>query len=195
MQAPFDEPFDRFTTLFAQAQATQPKDPNQMWLATVDAAGWPSVRVVLLKGHDTKGFVFFTNHCSDKGQALEASGKAALCFYWPAIEHQVRVQGTVAHVAPAESDAYFASRPRDSQLGAWASHQSQPIASREVLEGRLREVTARFEGRPVARPPHWGGFRVTPRRMEFWQAHPDRLHFRQAYQRTEGGWQVHTLSP
>src|SRR4051812_33762548 len=170
MRVAFVEPFDRFRILFAEASKAQPKDPNAVTLATVGSDGRPSARVVLMKELDEDGFVFFTNYQSRKGRELAATKVAALCFYWPAIDQQVRVEGDVAQVSAAESDAYFATRPRISQLGAWASHQSDELDARATLEQRLHEVTAKYEGHEVPRPPHWGGFRLTARSIEFWKA-------------------------
>lgn len=187
--APWNEPFDRFAALYAEAQHAQPQDPNAMSLATVDAAGRPSVRVVLMKDFDPRGFVFYTNHTSRKGQELLAQKAACLNFFWPALAQQVRVEGFVEPVALEEADAYFATRPRVSQLGAWASLQSQPLDSRETLEKRLEEVTAKYDGQPVPRPPHWSGFRLKPDRIEFWRAHQYRLHWREEYLKAgEDGW-------
>ena len=168
MNAPWSEPFTRFGALFEQARQAQPKDPNAMTLATVDANGRPSLRVVLMKDFDEQGFVFYTNHQSRKGVEGHATKVAALNFYWPALDTQVRIEGALEAVTDAEADAYFASRPRESQLGAWASLQSQPLPSREVLEQRVAELTKKHEGKPVPRPSHWTGFRVKLRR-ESWR--------------------------
>ncbi len=195
MFTPWPEPFERFSKLFERAKISQPKDPNAMSLATVDAHGRPSLRVVLLKGVDAQGFVFYTNRTSRKGRELDGQRAAALLFYWPSLEEQVRVEGLTEHVSDADSDAYFSSRPRDSQLGAWASHQSQDLASREELEARLAKLTKQYEGRSVPRPPHWGGYRLVPDRMEFWRAHPFRLHHREEYVKAGNGWQTALLNP
>lgn len=195
MNVPWNEPFQRFGALYEQAKHAQPKDPNAMTVATVDAEGRPSARVCLLKGFDESGFVFYTNGDSRKGRELRGQPVAALCFYWPALGEQVRVEGTVAPVADEESEAYFASRPRDSQLGAWASLQSQPMSSRELLDSRLAEITKQLQGQQVPRPAHWGGFRVTPTRIEFWKAHPYRLHFREQFDVQGDGWSKETLFP
>lgn len=192
---PWVEPFTRFEALYAEVRQQVPKDPNAVSLATVDEKGRPSVRTVLMKDFDERGFVVYTNHQSAKGRALLATRVAALNFYWPQVDRQVRVEGGVEVVAEAEADAYFATRPRASQLGAWASQQSHPLESREALEAKLDEVTATFDGRPVPRPPHWGGFRVVPQRIEFWQAHPYRLHWREEYVRTSEGWEWTWLNP
>jgi len=194
-QKDWQEPFTRFGTLFAEAQRVDPKDGNAMSLATVDAKGRPSVRVVLLKDFDSTGFVFYTNHLSTKGKALDATRLAGINFYWPALMQQVRVEGTVEQVSVAEADAYFATRPRVSQLGAWASEQSQQLTSREALEARLTVLTAKYEGKPVPRPPHWGGYRLKPERIEFWKAHEFRLHWREEYVKSGEAWQHSWLNP
>lgn len=191
----WQEPFTRFGTLFDEAKKLVSKDPNAVSLATVDAKGRPSVRVVLLKEFDARGFVFYTNQQSAKGEALKATKVAALNFYWPALDQQVRVEGTVELMGEAEADVYFASRPRASQLGAWASEQSQTLSSREELEQRLAALTAKYEGKPVPRPPHWGGFRLKPERMEFWKAHEFRLHWREQYVKSGDGWDRGWLNP
>lgn len=195
MHVPHRAPFDRFAEVFERAKVAQPKDPNAMALATVDASGQPSVRIVLMKGFDEQGFVFYTNHESRKGREGHATKRAALDFHWPSLEMQVRAEGTLDVVTDAEADAYFATRPRESQLGAWASLQSQPLPSREVLEQRLADITARYDGKTVPRPAHWSGFRLVPARIEFWKAHPFRLHERQQYTRADGGWQTTLLYP
>ena len=195
MRAAFKEPFERFAALFADATASQPKDPNAVTLATVDAQGRPSARVVLLKGFDQRGFVFYTNFQSRKGRELLGQRVAALCFYWPTLDAQVRVEGAVSVVTDAEADAYFATRARISQLGAWASEQSQVLDSRGTLEARLAEVTRQYEGREVPRPPHWGGFRLDPDRIELWKQREFRLHERVFYRRDGDGWEVTLLNP
>lgn len=191
----WQEPFTRFAKLFDEAKHAVPKDPNAVSLATVDASGRPSVRVVLMKDFDTKGFVFYTNHESAKGSALLHSKVAALNFYWPQLEQQVRIEGDVEPVLGAEADAYFATRPRISQLGAWASAQSRVLDARETLERRLVELTTKYEGQPVPRPPHWGGFRLLPDRIEFWKAHEFRLHWREEYAKSGTGWDRSWLNP
>ncbi len=194
-QTDWQEPFTRFGTLFEEAKRAVPKDPNAMSLATVDERGRPSVRVVLMKDFDTRGFVFYTNHASAKGKALDATRLAAINFHWPALEQQVRIEGSVELVSIAEADAYFATRPRVSQLGAWASEQSQQLSSREVLEARLAALTAQYEGQPVPRPPHWGGYRLKPDRIEFWKAHEFRLHWREQYVKAGDSWERSWLNP
>lgn len=196
--AEFAEPFDRFASLLAAAEAVERTllpEPTAVALATVSEDCRPSVRMVLLKGVDERGFVFFTNYEGRKGRELDARPVAALCFHWQPLEVQVRVEGTVARVSAAESDAYFATRPRGSQLGAWASEQSRPLTSPDALERRLAEMERRFEGRPVERPPHWGGYRLTPERIEFWRSRPNRWHDREVYERAGDGWRVTRLFP
>jgi pyridoxamine 5'-phosphate oxidase len=189
------DPIDQFARWYAEMQETGAVEPAAMTLATVDAAGQPSARVVLLKGFDRRGFAFFTNYASRKGAELDAAPRAALLFYWDRQMRQVRVEGAVERLSPAESDEYFATRPRGSQLGAWASPQSAPLADRATLEARVRETEQRFGGGPVPRPPHWGGYRLVPERLEFWQGRADRLHDRLLYQRTADGWQRTRLAP
>lgn len=164
-------------------------------LGTADASGHPSVRVVLVRQVDSRGFVFFTNYESRKGRELAANAHAALCQHWPTLEEQVRVEGPVKRIDAAESDAYFAGRPRDSQLGAWASLQSATLETRDVLEARMREIEERFAGQPVPRPPHWGGFRIVPERVEFWYGRAGRLHERMLYTRAPDGWKTSWLFP
>jgi pyridoxamine 5'-phosphate oxidase len=189
-------PIAQFRVWFDQAVASEVPEPNAMHLATVNAEGQPSGRIVLLKDLNEGGFTFFTNYESRKGHDLAASPRAALTFFWAELERQVRIEGVVQAVSGAESDAYFAQRPRGSQLGAWASAQSQPVPSREALEARERELEARFAGQPVPRPPHWGGYRLQPDYVEFWQGRPSRLHDRIAYTRhADGAWTLARLSP
>jgi len=189
------DPFQLFDAWFAEARASEPNDSNAMALATVDGAGQPSVRMVLLKGHGPDGFVFYTNRESRKAGELVAIPKAALLFHWKSLRRQIRIEGAVGQVTDAESDAYFASRSRDSQLGAWASDQSRPLDARETFEARYEEARARFEGEDVPRPPHWGGYRVTPARIEFWQDRAHRLHERRLFVRAPEGWDEGLLYP
>jgi pyridoxamine 5'-phosphate oxidase len=190
-----DNPHIVFDQWFAEARASEPNDPNAMAVATVGADGMPSVRMVLLKGHDERGFVFYTNRQSRKAGELAGDPKAALLFHWKSLRRQVRIEGPVSLASDAESDAYFASRSRDSQLGAWASEQSRPLADRATFERRFDEVKARFEGGEVPRPPHWGGYRVTPERIEFWQDRAHRLHERRLFTRNGDGWTEGLLYP
>lgn len=178
-----EDPFELFARWFQEAKAAEPNDPNAMTVATADAGGLPDARMVLLKDFDTQGFVFYTNTDSDKGRQLEANPQAALLFHWKSLRRQVRVRGPVAPVTDAEADAYFASRPRDSQVGAWASDQSRPMEGRFVLEKRAAEYALKFGLKPVPRPPHWTGFRVAPLRLEFWRDRPFRLHDRLVFER------------
>jgi pyridoxamine 5'-phosphate oxidase len=189
------DPLALFDQWFTEARASEINDPEAMALATADAAGQPSVRMVLLKGHGADGFVFYTNEQSAKGEQLEANPRAALLFHWKSRRRQVRIEGRVERVTSSEADAYFASRARDSQLGAWASDQSRPLDSRTTFEQRFEQVTSRFEGQEVPRPPHWGGYRVIPVRIEFWSDRPHRLHERRLFTRTEGGWTEGLLYP
>jgi pyridoxamine 5'-phosphate oxidase len=189
------DPHDLFETWFAEAKAGEPNDPNAMTVATVDARGQPSARMVLLKGHDERGFVFYTNLEGRKADDLRASPRAALLFHWKSLRRQVRIEGPVEQVSDAEGDAYFATRGRDSQLGAWASDQSRPLDSRATFEARFAEMTARFEGGPVPRPPHWSGYRVLPERIEFWQDRAHRLHERRLFTQAGSSWTEGLLYP
>ena len=203
-QAPLAEPFTRFSEWFERARAELPRDcfpdPNAMSLATVGADGRPSSRIVLLKAHDVRGFVFYTNYEGRKGTELLANPACALCFHWPPLERQVRIEGRAEPVSDEEADAYFASRARESQLGAWASRQSRPMDAPDELERRLEDYAARFAAEPVPRPPHWSGFRVVPERIEFWTNRPSRLHEREVFLRDqaapdERAWRVERLFP
>ena len=197
------DPFVLFDTWFAEAQAAEPNDPNALALATADARGRPSVRMVLLKGHGPDGFVFYTNREGRKAADLTVNPQAALLFHWKSLRRQVRIEGAVSLASEAESDAYFASRSRDSRLGAWASDQSRPLDRRETFEERFAAMQARFEGQDVPRPPHWGGYRVTPDAIEFWQDRAFRLHERRVFTRIgnpglsggAGGWTEGLLYP
>jgi len=192
------DPIEEFRGLFAQAQAVDRArlpDPTAMSLATVGADGAPSVRIVLLKSVDERGFVFFTNLESRKGRELVATPRAALCFYWPALDTQIRVEGTVEPVSDAEADAYFSSRARESQIGAWASRQSDTLESMEELHTRFAEIETRFANMPVPRPPYWTGRRVTPASIEFWHAGAFRLHERRLFERLGDRWVMRRLYP
>ena len=191
-----DDPFALFDAWLADARASEPNDPEAMALATADEAGNPAVRIVLLKGHGPGGFIFYTNERSLKGQHLAENPNAALLFHWKSLRRQVRIEGAVERVDGASADAYFASRGRDSQLGAWVSDQSQPLASRDVFMARFDDMMARFNGRDVPRPPHWGGYRVVPRLIEFWQDRAHRLHERRLFTRDgSDGWSEGMLYP
>jgi pyridoxamine 5'-phosphate oxidase len=189
------DPFQLFDAWFAEAQASEPNDPNAMALATADEQGRPSVRIVLLKAHGPDGFVFYTNQHSRKGGELARNPRAALLFHWKTLRRQVRIEGKVSLVSSEKADAYFATRSRDSQLGAWASDQSSPLASRAEFEKRYEEMKAKFEGRDVPRPPHWGGFSVAPETIEFWTDRAHRLHERRLFTRDGDCWSEGLLFP
>jgi pyridoxamine 5'-phosphate oxidase len=206
MRATLDEasvepdPIRQFERWFTEAVSAKMPEPNAMTLATVDADGNPSARIVLLKGADQRGFTFFTNYASRKGRELAARPRAALLFFWPELERQIRIEGTVSQVDASESVEYFAGRPRPSQLGAWASPQSEPIGNRKELEARLAEFADRYGdvSAPVPRPPHWGGYRLAPESLEFWQGRASRLHDRIRYRRTKAhpsAWIIDRLAP
>jgi pyridoxamine 5'-phosphate oxidase len=189
------DPFVLFDLWFAEAQASEPNDPNAMALATVGADGQPSVRMVLLKGHSPDGFVFYTNLGSRKSCQLIECGHAALLFHWKSLRRQIRIEGVVGRVDNATADAYFATRSRNSQLGAWASDQSQPLDSRETFEARFAAEEERFAGKDVTRPPHWSGYNIWPHRIEFWQDREFRLHERWLYIRDGDSWTTGMLYP
>jgi pyridoxamine 5'-phosphate oxidase len=193
--APESDPYSLFARWFAEAQAKEQNDPNAMALATVGADGMPSLRMVLLKGFDPEGFVFYTNYESRKGTQLLAHPKAALLFHWKSLRRQVRVEGTVEPVTAAEADAYFTSRPKQSQIGAWASAQSRPLKSRFELEKQVALHAAKYAIGKVPRPAYWSGFRIKPRYFEFWEDRPFRLHDRVVYEAADGGWQTQRLFP
>lgn len=189
-----DDPLAIFDAWLKEAEQSEPNDPNAMALATADAEARPSVRMVLLKGHDARGFVFYTNRDGRKAGELAANSHAALLFHWKSLRRQVRVEGAVTPVSDAESDAYFASRSRASQIGAWASDQSRPLDDRATFEARYAAVEARFPS-DVPRPPFWGGYRVAPERIELWEDRPGRLHHRRLFTRTDDGWGMGLLYP
>ncbi|MFN5064739.1 MAG: pyridoxamine 5'-phosphate oxidase [Aphanizomenon sp.] len=189
-------PFVQFKIWFGQSLAAQLPEPNAMTLATCTPNGRPSARMVLLKDFDERGFVLFTNYNSQKGQELTANPLAALVFWWAELERQVRIVGTVEKISSAQSDSYFEIRPAYSRLGAWASNKSEVIASRDILESQLQEFERVYQNQEVPRPPHWGGFRVIPQEIEFWQGRSSRLHDRLLYTRLDaGGWKIERLSP
>jgi pyridoxamine 5'-phosphate oxidase len=191
------EPFGPFEAWMAEAKASEPRDPDAIALATVDADGMPNVRMVLLKGWGPEGFVFYTNRESVKGRELEGQGKAALVIYWKSLSRQVRVRGPVSPVTSAQSDSYFGSRPRGARVGAWASQQSRPLKDRAELQAAVARVEAQYEGTDVPRPPHWIGYRIAPLYVEFWQEQPFRLHDRVVFSRTalDQSWTRSRLYP
>jgi pyridoxamine 5'-phosphate oxidase len=192
------DPIERFREVYARAEKIDRaiiREPNAMSLGTVEAGGQPTVRIVLLKSFDERGFVFYTNYDGRKGRHLLADPKAALCFYWQPIDIQVRVEGAVTKVSEEEADAYFASRNRLSQIGAWASRQSEPLESASALNDRVAKYEKEFAGRDVPRPDFWSGFRVAPERIEFWRGRPNRLHERHLYTKAGKGWKIETLYP
>jgi pyridoxamine 5'-phosphate oxidase len=190
------DPFTKFDDWMAEAWTHEPEDANAMTLATTAADGLPSARIVLLKGADARGFVFYTNKQSRKAEELATNTRAALLFHWKTLGRQVRIEGRVEHVTDAEADAYYATRARISRLGAWASDQSRVLPDRAVLERRLAEYEARYPGEDIPRPPHWSGYRVIPERFEFWQNMPYRLHDRTVYTKAaDGGWMAGKLFP
>jgi pyridoxamine 5'-phosphate oxidase len=190
------DPFPLFDAWYAEARASELNDSNAMTLSTADAAGRPSSRMVLLKGHGRDGFVFYTNRESRKARAIAENPQVALLFHWKSLRRQIRIEGALAPVSDAESDAYFASRGRDSQLGAWASEQSRPLDTRDTFEAAFAAMTERFAGGDVPRPPHWGGYRVVPDRIEFWQDRAHRLHERRLFTPdADGTWSEGLLFP
>lgn len=190
------DPVEQFNRWFEEARAAGVAEPNAMTLATADRGGAPSARVLLVKEFDARGFVFYTNYTSRKARELAENPRAAMVFWWPPLERQVRISGEIEKVTRAESEAYFHSRPISSQIGAWASHQSRPIASRDALEQREAELRKKFAGRPVPMPDFWGGYRLIPSTFELWQGRPSRLHDRLVYQRQpDGSWTIARLEP
>ncbi|GGA72501.1 pyridoxine/pyridoxamine 5'-phosphate oxidase [Nitratireductor aestuarii] len=189
------EPYQLFGSWLEDATKSEPNDPNALALSTVDSDGMPNVRMVLLKGYDTRGFVFYTNYESTKGREILAARKAAMCFHWKTLRRQVRVRGNVELVSDEEADAYYASRARGSRIGAWASKQSRPLESRFALEKAVAEYTAKYAIGNIPRPPYWSGFRIVPVTIEFWHDRAFRLHDRVIFERTESGWTKTRLYP
>ena len=190
------DPIEQFRRWFDEVLAANLHEPNAMTLATATLDGRPSARVVLLKGYDERGFVFYTNYEARKSRELEENPRCTLVFYWGELERQVRIEGRAKRVSGEESDAYYGSRPRGSRLGSWASAQSSPVEDRGILEKRLRELKAKYEGREIPRPPFWGGYRVEPGAIEFWQGRENRLHDRLLYRRLDSGsWRMERLQP
>ncbi len=195
--SPPPSPWELFAKWYAEAEKAEINDPNAMILSTVGSGGFPSARAVLMKGYDEDGFVFYTNRQSRKGRELAANPVAGLVFHWKSLQRQVRIEGYVAAIGEAESDEYFSSRPRGSQIGAWASSQSRPLADRAELEAKVKEVGLRYLGKTIPRPPHWGGYRVVPQMIEFWQGRQFRLHDRIVYSRPvpQSPWTWERLYP
>ncbi|MHB8462752.1 MAG: pyridoxamine 5'-phosphate oxidase [Vulcanimicrobiaceae bacterium] len=190
-----EDPLAQLRVLLDEAYAADLREPNAMSLATIDADGAPSVRIVLLRGLDARGIAFYTSYESRKGIAIAHESRVAATLFWAELERQVRLEGRAQRLSDDESDKYFATRPRGHQLGAWASDQSHPVDSRETLEERMHHFDERFEGEDIARPHSWGGYLIVPERMEFWQGRPNRIHDRIEYQRTSTGWHHHRLQP